>query len=95
MKVLTNAGLTLLAEAVSQCEAWRGAMVGNPDPQPLADFDAEVAAIKEALQVVGEQQRIFRKIRKGMRAQGDVGVTVYCRAKGGNGNVDILSFQVE
>ncbi|UXX42089.1 hypothetical protein [Pseudomonas phage phiH2] len=52
MERLTQSELRALARAVSEAEAWRGSMVGNPDPGPLEEFDAFVAKAKQALKKV-------------------------------------------
>lgn len=41
--------IAALAWAVREAEGWRGSLVGNPDPGPLMEFDANIAAAKEAL----------------------------------------------
>lgn len=38
-----------LAWAVDEAEGWRGSLTGNPDPVPLAEFDAKIAQAKAAL----------------------------------------------
>ena len=93
MQVLTQAGVKLLEEAIDGAASWRGAMIGNPDPGPLADFDAEIAAMRKALAVVKEQQGIFRKVRLGLRKQNASRAYVYCEAPE-YGCVDILSFDL-
>jgi len=46
-----------LAWAVREAEGWRGSMTGNPDPVPLAEFDAKVASAKEALREIRKAER--------------------------------------
>lgn len=60
-----------LAWAVREAEAWRGNLVGNPDPRPLAAFDAQVKQAKEALKIVRELAR--QDAGKRRRAKGDAG----------------------
>lgn len=52
MERLTQSELRALSRAVSEAEAWRGSMTGNPDPGPLEEFDAFVAKAKQALKKV-------------------------------------------
>lgn len=46
-----------LAFAVREAEGWRGSMTGNPDPEPLREFDARIKEMKEALRVVRAAQK--------------------------------------
>lgn len=46
---LTTADIKALTWAVSQAASWRGTMTGNPDPQPLAEFDAYITLCRGAL----------------------------------------------
>lgn len=50
----------LLWRAVSEAEAWRGSMTGNPDPGPLEEFDAFIAKAKQALKKVRRNDRSLR-----------------------------------
>jgi hypothetical protein len=38
--------------AVENAAFWRGALVGNPDPKPLAKFDRQVEKARSALKEV-------------------------------------------
>jgi hypothetical protein len=93
MQVLTQAGVKLLEEAINSAETWRGSMIGNPDPEPLASFDEEIAAMRKAIAVVKEQQGILRKVRLGLRKQNTSRAYVHCEAPE-YGCVDILSFEL-
>lgn len=46
---LTRRDYLLLRAAVSEAAGWRGALVGNPDPVPLAQFDARIKETRRAL----------------------------------------------
>lgn len=46
---LSRAEIRLLADAVAEANGWRGTLVGNPDPEPLAHFDAQIAKMKAAI----------------------------------------------
>lgn len=46
---LSRAEIRLLVEAVSAANDWRGSLVGNPDPEPLAQFDARIAKMRAAI----------------------------------------------
>lgn len=46
---LSRAEIRLLADAVTEANNWRGSMVGNPDPEPLARFDAQIAKMRAAI----------------------------------------------
>ena len=93
MQVLTQAGVKLLEEAVDSAASWRGAMVGNPDSEPLAVFDEEIAAMRKALAIVKEQQGVLRKVRLGLRKQNASRAYIHCEAPE-YGCVDILSFEL-
>lgn len=41
-----------LAWAVRRAEEWRGSLVGNPDPAPLAAFDAQTKRARNALRLI-------------------------------------------
>lgn len=53
-----------LARAVKEAESWRGSLVGNPDPQPLEDFDVFIAEAKEAMRIVRELGRQHAAVRR-------------------------------
>ena len=46
MKVLSGHQQALLDLAIREAEGWRGTMVGNPDPEPLAEFDETIRQMK-------------------------------------------------
>ncbi len=46
---LTYNDFRLLRKAVDAAAEWRGSLVGDPDPQPLKDFDAEIASMRKVL----------------------------------------------
>lgn len=46
---LSRAEIRLLADAVAEANGWRGTLVGNPDPEPLERFDAQIAKMKAAI----------------------------------------------
>lgn len=50
---LTVAQRAALRRAVSEAEGWRGALVGNPDPEPLEEFDEFIEVAKDALKALG------------------------------------------
>lgn len=50
----------ILAWAIDEAETWRGTMVGNPDPEPLAEFDAMIEEAREALRTVGRMERTMK-----------------------------------
>jgi hypothetical protein len=50
--ILRHKHVKALTRAVWEAEAWRGQLVGNPDPRPLEEFDRFIATAREALKVV-------------------------------------------
>lgn len=50
--MLTRREYRFLKWAVDRAEEWRGELVGNPNPEPLKNFDA----------VVGETRKILKKL---------------------------------
>lgn len=50
-----------LAEALDEAEGWRGTLIGNPDPEPLKEFDANIRRMRDALKAVRDQQRALRQ----------------------------------
>lgn len=44
--LLSRHELTVLVRMIIALEEWRGALVGNPDPAPLAEFDRNLADAK-------------------------------------------------
>lgn len=48
----------MLARAVEQAEEWRGALVGNPNPGPLQEYDAFIAQCKATLRKLRKAKRI-------------------------------------
>jgi hypothetical protein len=46
---LVRSEIRLLAEAVEEARTWRGTMTGNPDPRPLAEFDARIERMRAAI----------------------------------------------
>lgn len=46
-----------LAWAVEEAAAWRGYFTGNPDPEPLVEFDKRVKAAKDALTAIRKEHR--------------------------------------
>jgi hypothetical protein len=61
MERLTQSELRALSRAVSEAEAWRGSMTGNPDPGPLEEFDAFVAKAKQALKKVRRNNNALKQ----------------------------------
>jgi len=49
---LTRYQVAALDWAVSEAEAWRGSLVGNPDTRPLVAFDRKVGIARSALQKI-------------------------------------------
>jgi hypothetical protein len=94
MKILTATQINLLKEAIREANGWRGTMLGNPDPRPLAFFDANIQAMRAALKIVEEQQSTLRKIRKCAKVYRTKMVFAYCELEGG-GRVDIGHFEIE
>jgi hypothetical protein len=92
MKILTIRQEKLLDLAIQEAEGWEGSLVGNPDPEPLEQFQKTIAEMKAALKVVSEQQKALRDVRRKMRAQGDESVTLYCAALEGYGCVDLANW---
>jgi hypothetical protein len=43
--------------AVARAAEWRGAEVGNPDPEPLQRFDSALRSARAALRKVREQNK--------------------------------------
>ena len=54
---LTRADVAALAQAVEMAKDWRGAQIGNPDPEPLREFDARISEMRAALAKVRKLQR--------------------------------------
>lgn len=52
MTPLTQKQLRVLKYAINDAEAWRGQLVGCPDPEPLQKFDARVAEMRAAWQAI-------------------------------------------
>jgi hypothetical protein len=65
MQILTKTQEKLLKEAIDSAEAWEGSLIGNPDPEPLDDFRFQIAAMRGALVIVKEQQKVLRKLARG------------------------------
>lgn len=61
LEPLPRGALKLLAEAIADAEVWRGGLVGNPDPGPLAAFDARIAAMRQALRCVRRQNAAVKE----------------------------------
>ncbi|WP_281686406.1 hypothetical protein [Pseudomonas citronellolis] len=53
-----------LARAVEEAEAWRGSMVGNPNPGPLEAFDKFIKEAKQAMRIVRELGRQHAAVRR-------------------------------
>ncbi len=53
-----------LRRAVDEAEVWRGSMTGNPDPEPLEEFDAFIAEAREALGQAGREAKELRRLRE-------------------------------
>jgi hypothetical protein len=58
---LTPVHIKALQMAVHEAEAWRGTLIGNPDPTPLQQFDAYIAIAKQALRIVVKNYKVKRK----------------------------------
>lgn len=56
-KPLTHGDVKALARAVSEAAGWRGSLVGNPDPEPLKEFDAFIKRARLALRKVRDRKR--------------------------------------
>jgi len=69
-------------------------MVGNPDPEPLAEFDETIRQMKTALLVVAEQQKVLRKLRREARKLGAERIYAYIGPEDG-GCIDIGAFNFE
>lgn len=61
--VLTATDIRALAWAIDNAEDWRGSMTGNPDPEPLREFDAAIAKAKAALRKVRATRRAAQSKR--------------------------------
>jgi hypothetical protein len=64
MQILTPYQEKMLAKAIDDAEAWEGSIVGHPDPEVLEDFQFQIAAMRGALSVVKEQQKLLRKLAR-------------------------------
>jgi hypothetical protein len=91
MKVLSGHQWALLNLAVREAEGWRGTMVGNPDPEPLAECDETIRQMKAALLVVAEQQKVLRKLRREARKHDAQTIYAYIGPEDG-GCIDIGRF---
>jgi hypothetical protein len=58
--MITRAEYQLLKRAVDDAEVWRGEQIGNPDPKPLAEFDARIRATR----------KVLAKVKPGRRSSG-------------------------
>ena len=63
MNPLTLHDIRLLKWCVNEAETWRGTMVGNPDPAPLAAFDARIATARAAIRKVQALRTAARKVK--------------------------------
>lgn len=52
--------LSALKRAIDEAEGWRGSMIGNPDPEPLEEFDGFIATARKALKSV---RRLNNEVR--------------------------------
>jgi hypothetical protein len=91
MKILSGRQVAMLSAAVSEAEEWRGAIVGNPDPEPLAEFDENIRQMKAALLIVAEQQKVLRSLRRKARKHETETVYAYIGPEDG-GCIDIGGF---
>ena len=53
---LTKRQLAVLSWAVREAEAWRGAVVGNPDQTELMEFDMKIIQAKEAMKQLRKER---------------------------------------
>lgn len=54
---LTRREFKFLNWAIGEAAAWRGSLVGNPDPTQLKNFDACIAECKRALKKVSPYRK--------------------------------------
>jgi len=52
--------------AVDRAAEWRGSLVGDPNPQPLAEFDAHVAEARAALRELTKKPRPVNTTRRSL-----------------------------
>lgn len=55
---MTHRQIAILKWTVDMAEDWRGSMVGNPDPEPLEIFDAQIAEAKAALRQLRKEKKV-------------------------------------
>lgn len=58
--MITGYQIKLLDKAVQMAGDWRGSIVGNPDPEPLAEFDAFISECRRAVAQVRHDYRTAR-----------------------------------
>lgn len=56
--------LSALKRAIEEAEGWRGSMIGNPDPEPLEEFDEFIATARKALKAVRKLNNEVRLERR-------------------------------
>jgi hypothetical protein len=61
--VLRPMHLKALRRAVREAQDLRGSMTGNPDPTPLAEFDAFIQTAKRALTLVKKMNDEARGVK--------------------------------
>jgi hypothetical protein len=61
LEPLPRGAIKLLKEAIDEAAGWRGTLVGNPDPQPLEEFDSRIAAMRAALEAVRLQNAAVKR----------------------------------
>lgn len=54
--------IACLRRAIEQAELWRGSMVGNPDPEPIEEFDQFIVDARKALKVADTQRKVLNRI---------------------------------
>lgn len=60
---LTATDRALLKAAVEAAADWRGNLTGNPDPEPLRIFDAQIAATRAVLKKINARARALRALK--------------------------------
>jgi hypothetical protein len=63
VKTLTHAQIGLLRDAIEAADTWKGAL----HPEDFAEHDEKIRAMKQALKLVREQQKVLAAMRSAMR----------------------------
>jgi hypothetical protein len=93
MDVLTKKQEESLLAAINAADGWRGTLVGHPDFEVLEEFDSNIRIMRDALQIVKDQQRALRRLKR--EAGRHKTKAVYCYVgpeDGGCLDIDVLMF---